>query len=181
MPGDDVQEPIIDIKDIVDVAVAALTEDRHSGKLSEVTGPQLMTFADMADALSNAIGRQIRCLPITTVPSSFHASYGITLGSDPSLLSELRAAGANLAVLGAIILAGAFRQGMQRLSAFLGATAFLTSAFGRIVGMALDGMPSSGLIQAILIELIIGGFCAAPLWRGKPRTSVNEPLLGLPG
>ena len=104
-----------------------------------------------------------------------------TLGNDPNLLSELRAPGANLAALGMIILAGAFRQGMQRLSAFLGATVFLAYAFGRIVSMILDGMPSSGLVQATLIELVIGGLCAALLWRGRSRITANGPLLGLPG
>ena len=100
-------------------------------------------------------------LAIVTVPASFYATYGITLGSDPNLLNELRAPGANLAVLGMIILAGAFRQDMQHLSAFLGATAFLAYAFGRIVSIVLDGIPSSGLVQATLIELVIGGLCAA--------------------
>ncbi|MEM1316236.1 MAG: NmrA family transcriptional regulator, partial [Pseudomonadota bacterium] len=51
MPGGDVREPIIDVDDIADVAVAALTEDRHAGALYEVTGPRLMSFAEMADAL----------------------------------------------------------------------------------------------------------------------------------
>ena len=72
MPGGDVREPIIDIEDIADVAVAALTEDGHSGELYEVTGPRLMTFADMANELSNAIGRPIRHIPITY--EDFHAS-----------------------------------------------------------------------------------------------------------
>ena len=120
-------------------------------------------------------------LAITAAPASFYAIYGVILGNDPNLLSELRAPGANLAALGMIILAGAFRQGMQRLAAFLGATVFLSYAFGRIVSMALDGMPSSGLIQATLIELVIGGLCAALLWRGRSRISANGPLLGLPG
>lgn len=65
MPGGDIAEPIIDIADIADVAVAALTEDGHRGELYEVTGPRLMTFADMADALSHAIGRPIRHIPIS--------------------------------------------------------------------------------------------------------------------
>ena len=120
-------------------------------------------------------------LAIVTAPASFYVTYGIALGGDPSLLSELRSPGANLAALGMIILAGAFCQGMQRLSAFLGATVFLAYAFGRIVGMVLDGMPSSGLVQATLIELVIGGLCAALFWRSKSRISANGPLLGLPG
>ena len=120
-------------------------------------------------------------LAIVTAPASFHATYGIIIGSDPNLMSELRAPGANLAALGMIILAGAFHQGMQHISAFLGATVFLAYAFGRIVSMILDGMPSSGLVHAALIELVIGALCVALLWRGKSRISVNRPLLGLPG
>lgn len=71
MPGGDIAEPIIDIDDIADVVVAALTEDGHKGELYEVTGPRLMTFADMADALSQAIGRPIRHIPISF--EEFHA------------------------------------------------------------------------------------------------------------
>ena len=78
MPGGDVREPIIDVEDIADVAVAALTEDRYSGELYEVTGPRLMTFAEMAEVLSNAIGRQIRHLPITF--EDFHASVAAAGG-----------------------------------------------------------------------------------------------------
>lgn len=72
MPGGDILEPIIDVEDIADVAVAALTEDRHSGELYEVTGPRLMGFAQMAEALSSAIGRDIQHIPITY--ENFHAA-----------------------------------------------------------------------------------------------------------
>ena len=47
MPGGMIAEPIIDIDDIADVVVAALTEDGHVGELYEVTGPRLMTFAEI--------------------------------------------------------------------------------------------------------------------------------------
>lgn len=72
MPGGLVQEPIIDIDDIADVVVAALTEDRHAGELYEVTGPRLMSFAEMADALSQSIGRPIQHIPISF--EDFHAN-----------------------------------------------------------------------------------------------------------
>ncbi|PFG63108.1 uncharacterized protein YbjT (DUF2867 family) [Thioclava sp. ES.031] len=71
MPGGDIVEPIIDIDDIADVAVAALTEEGHKGALYEVTGPRLMSFADMAADLSSAIGRPIQHLPISF--EAFHA------------------------------------------------------------------------------------------------------------
>lgn len=71
MPGGDVVEPIIDIDDIADVAVAALTEEGHLGALYEVTGPRLMTFAEMAEVLAEATGRPIQHIPITF--EDFHA------------------------------------------------------------------------------------------------------------
>src|SRR6056297_1648204 len=71
MPGGDIVEPIIDIDDIADVVVAAITEEGHTGKLYEVTGPRLMSFAEMANALSHAIGRPIRHIPISF--EAFHA------------------------------------------------------------------------------------------------------------
>lgn len=65
MPGGDILEPIIDIDDIADVAVAALTEDGHRGELYEVTGPRLMSFAQMAAELGAATGHPVRHIPIS--------------------------------------------------------------------------------------------------------------------
>ncbi|MBS9719005.1 NmrA family NAD(P)-binding protein [Pseudohalocynthiibacter aestuariivivens] len=65
MPGGDIAEPIINIDDIADVAVAALMKEGHEGELYEVTGPRLMTFAEMADVLANATGRPIQHIPIS--------------------------------------------------------------------------------------------------------------------
>ena len=65
MPGGDIAEPIIDADDIADVVVAALTEPGHLGERYEVTGPRLMTFAEMAEALSAALGRHIQHVPIS--------------------------------------------------------------------------------------------------------------------
>lgn len=65
LPAGDTLEPFVDADDIADVAVAALTEDGHAGQVYEVTGPRLMTFADIAKALSQATGREIN---YTNVP-----------------------------------------------------------------------------------------------------------------
>ena len=76
MPGGDIAEPIIDIDDIADVVVAALTEDGHLGERYEVTGPRLMTFAQMADVLTATLGRPIQHLPITF--EEFHANVAVS-------------------------------------------------------------------------------------------------------
>lgn len=66
MPAGDVGEPFVDVDDIADVAVAALTEDRHVGRLYEVTGPRLLTFAEVATVLSAATGHPVAYLPVSS-------------------------------------------------------------------------------------------------------------------
>ena len=41
LPAGDVPTPFLDIDDLADVAVAALTDDRHVGRLYELTGPHV--------------------------------------------------------------------------------------------------------------------------------------------
>ncbi|WP_199807958.1 SDR family oxidoreductase, partial [Streptomyces sp. NRRL S-350] len=45
-------EPFVDAEDIADVVVAALTEAGHAGEVYEVTGPRLLSFAEVAGELS---------------------------------------------------------------------------------------------------------------------------------
>ncbi|MEW2397210.1 NAD(P)H-binding protein [Streptomyces sp. NPDC046862] len=72
LPVGDVAEAFVDIDDIADVVVAALTDDRHIGKTYELSGPRLLTFADVAEELSRATGREITYIPLT--PEQFRAS-----------------------------------------------------------------------------------------------------------
>ncbi len=65
LPVGDVPEPFVDVDDIADVAVAALTEDGHAGKLYELTGPRLLTFADAVGEIADATGRDIRVTPVS--------------------------------------------------------------------------------------------------------------------
>ena len=60
LPVGDVREPFVDADDIADVAVAALTDDRHIGELYELTGPRLLTFADAIGEIAAASGREVR-------------------------------------------------------------------------------------------------------------------------
>lgn len=60
LPAGTVREPYIDADDIADVIAAALSEPGHRGEVYEVTGPRLMTLADVAEDLSSATGRDIR-------------------------------------------------------------------------------------------------------------------------
>ena len=59
LPVTDVTEPFIDIDDIAEIAIASLTEERHRGQLYEVTGPELISFADVADKFSKHLRRTV--------------------------------------------------------------------------------------------------------------------------
>ncbi len=64
LPDVDTPEPFVDVDDIADVAVAALTEEGHVGEVYEVTGPRMLTLADIAAELSSATGRNIEYVPV---------------------------------------------------------------------------------------------------------------------
>lgn len=64
LPAGDVLEPFVDIDDIAEIAVAALTQPEHHGEVYEVTGPRLMTFADAVADIAAAAGRDVRYVTI---------------------------------------------------------------------------------------------------------------------
>jgi uncharacterized protein YbjT (DUF2867 family) len=65
LPAGDVPTPFIDADDIADVAVAALTDDRHISRLYELTGPRSLTFAEVAAEIAEATGREVRYTPVS--------------------------------------------------------------------------------------------------------------------
>ncbi|MEQ9447925.1 MAG: DUF4345 domain-containing protein [Rhodospirillaceae bacterium] len=116
---------------------------------------------------------------ILVAPHTFYASYGITLGNDPSLLSELRAPAAGLAALGFMMLAGIARPAWSQLSISAALIVFLAFPAGRLVGLVADGLPSGGIIGALIFELATAALCLAAfhhrLW---PRASArNQPIV----
>jgi uncharacterized protein YbjT (DUF2867 family) len=56
----DVPEPFVDVQDIAEVAVAALTQPGHAGEVYEVTGPRMLTFREATAEIAAATGRGIR-------------------------------------------------------------------------------------------------------------------------
>ena len=65
LPVGIVPEPFVDVDDIADVAVAALTADGHAGQVYELTGPRLLTFSEAVSEIAAAAGRPVRFVPVT--------------------------------------------------------------------------------------------------------------------
>jgi uncharacterized protein YbjT (DUF2867 family) len=60
LPTGEGRTPFIDAEDIAEVAAAALTEDRHRGRIYQLTGPRAISFGEAADLIGKATGRAIR-------------------------------------------------------------------------------------------------------------------------
>jgi hypothetical protein len=108
---------------------------------------------------------------ILVAPHAFYASYGIVLGDNASLLSELRAPAAGLATLGVVMLVGIWRAAMMQVSIAAALTVFLAFPAGRLIGLVVDGMPSGGVIGALVLEIAIAALCVFAFRRRFGRTS----------
>ncbi|MGC9439421.1 NmrA family transcriptional regulator [Streptomyces sp. WG5] len=58
--GDVAREPFVDLRDVADVVVAALVSgDRYAGRVLEVSGPRLLTFAEAVAEIAEVTGRAL--------------------------------------------------------------------------------------------------------------------------
>ncbi|SDG07099.1 Uncharacterized conserved protein YbjT, contains NAD(P)-binding and DUF2867 domains [Cellulosimicrobium cellulans] len=64
LPVDQVAEPFVDLEDVADVAVAALTGDALAGRVLELTGPRALTFREAVAEIAAASGRDVRYEPV---------------------------------------------------------------------------------------------------------------------
>ena len=123
------------------------------------------TFLFISGLLLLAIGGGL-----LLAPHAFHASNGIELGSDPSLLSEVRAPGGLLLASAVLILLGTFRPALRSMAIFQTVLVYGSFGVARLVGMAMDGLPSSGIVGAAVIELVIAALGLAIL-KGSRKTA----------
>jgi uncharacterized protein YbjT (DUF2867 family) len=71
-PAADGKVSHIDVRDIAAVAAKALTENGHQGKTYVITGPEALSYDDVARKLSTALGRPVKYVNIT--PEDFKKS-----------------------------------------------------------------------------------------------------------
>ncbi|MFF1697717.1 SDR family oxidoreductase [Streptomyces sp. NPDC058257] len=64
-PFGDVGVPVIDPADIAEVAAACLLDDRHTGGVYELTGPEVITPRQQAAAIATALGSPVRFHELT--------------------------------------------------------------------------------------------------------------------
>jgi len=100
---------------------------------------------------------------ILFAPDAFYSGYGIEIGSNVSLANEMKAPMGMLFLAGVFILVGAFRTEFAVPSLTIATITFLSFGLSRVVSLAIDGMPDSGLVSAAVLEIAIGVICFVDL------------------
>lgn len=133
---------------------------------------QLSRFQAVALGLSGLTALAIGAF-ILIAPHVFYASYGITLGQNPALISELRAPGAGLAAFGGLMLLGLVRPQTAPAAVTIALIIFIAFPFGRVVSLIADGAPGESILGALAIELVIAALLIVA-FRGRRSDSPRK-------
>ena len=114
----------------------------------------LKTILLISGLIASGIGAAI-----LFAPGAFYATYDIELGGNFSLLNEIRASGGALLASGILIMSGAFVDKLAFTATVVSTLLYLSYGLSRVMSIAIDGMPVEGLIQAAVIEIVMGLIC----------------------
>ncbi|THA67067.1 NmrA family transcriptional regulator [Streptomyces sp. A0958] len=88
-PAGDTAEPFVDADDVADVMVSALCGESGAGRVHELTGPQALTFTEVAVELTGATGREVRYVALAGAEyEQMLVGYGVP-AAEAAFLAEL--------------------------------------------------------------------------------------------
>ncbi|MCE7045914.1 NmrA family NAD(P)-binding protein [Streptomyces purpurascens] len=88
-PADEVREPFLDVRDIADVVVTALTAgDRYVGRTLTLSGARLLTFGEAVAEIAEATGRP---LTYRAVPTRDYGEAMVGFGLPPEEVAAMTA------------------------------------------------------------------------------------------
>jgi uncharacterized protein YbjT (DUF2867 family) len=64
LPAAGAKVAMVDPRDVAEVAVVTLTSDGHDGRRYQLTGPEAVSFDDVAEQLSTVLGRPVGFVPV---------------------------------------------------------------------------------------------------------------------
>ncbi len=124
----------------------------------------LKTILTVAGLIGAGVGGAI-----LLIPEAFHATTGIRLSGDVSLLNEMRASGGALLASGVLVMSGAWIPKLAFTSAMVASMLYLSYGLSRVLSMVIDGMPDPGLVQVAGLEIVIGTVCVFALAKYRKK------------
>lgn len=94
-------------------------------------------------------------------PRHFLEMSDISIGPDPSLLSEIAAPSGVLLMCGTFMILGALQFRFANAALLTGAMVYGSYGLGRLASFMIHGAPSQSLIVAMILELGIAGLLSA--------------------
>jgi uncharacterized protein YbjT (DUF2867 family) len=105
-PAGDARIPWVDVRDIAALAAVTLTSEGHEGLVYELTGPQLHTYAGVAELLSAQLGRGVKFVDVPDdAACQSMANHGMSAWlahSITTLFHQFRANAGTAVVLGTV-------------------------------------------------------------------------------
>jgi hypothetical protein len=108
---------------------------------------------------------------ILFAPDAFYAGYGIRVTGNPTLANELKAPAGALLAAGLLMFAGVFRSEYAAVSLTTAVVVYLSYGLSRVTSIVIDGLPHGGMVDAAVVELVIGAVCLLTLLRVR---CINE-------
>ena len=128
----------------------------------------LKTLLFISSLIASGIGVAILFFPV-----ALYATYGVELGDNASLLNEIRAPGGVLLTGGILIMSGVFVDKLTFTAVMVSTLLYLSYGLSRMISMSIDGMPVDALVQAAMLEMVIGLACVFALakYYGRQKAS----------
>lgn len=104
---------------------------------------------------SGLIAVIIACM-ILFAPDLFYRGYGIEIAQNATLANELKAPAGILLIAGLLMFLGAFKPKFADFSLLTATAVYLSYGLSRFSSLVIDGVPHSGMLSAMGIEVVIG-------------------------
>ena len=102
-------------------------------------------------------------------PIGFVSRNGADIMGDLVLLNDYRGTGGIMLASAIVMLLGIFHSRMAFTSTVVAIAAHFSIAFGRLISLAMDGMPVKGQIAAMVVEFVLAGLAIFALTKYREK------------
>ena len=126
-----------------------------------------------AALILNGLIMTMICIRALFGPESFLGEYGVELPTATALAEARSIHGGAFGALAILVWLGVFRSDFRITALRAAGFVMLGLAFGRLVGVVIDGATDSGTLTAMIAEAVLGGLALGALMRERSTSSTG--------